>query len=765
MVKKASVTLGGVVLAANAAISWKLVTGVTPYTTPLSVHKSAWASRLKAQIGKPLDLLIVNGNGTRTTIKGVYILHELPSDSPNRVTFLVADKRWLWQYPLVVRDYNIPRKTGDRTAKFTSVPVEARETFDKYDYLAYSLDKDERKWTPKRAVEDVLEQIEGEKLASKKKKRKKGKRGPLSQGKGWKIDSFPIETKGGGEGQFTLQNVMLRDQGNVALSRLLSYIPGAEIYIDVDGKAVVFDGTDLDAVEQHFSKLPPSTWAGEKAAYIDRKEIRPGTVIVHYQREVEVVFDFDDDYSSTTSADPNADAPYLENVIPTVDPETDLIVYDPEKKADVSTTVPPGTWVPVKQWLAAMDSFSPEDSLPWTFDTIKRHWLKGDLDGVLGGRGLDLDEEANVSMRIQALKQHFRQTFRINRRYMERIRNLLAVRVALLDPVTGARAPAAVWGQACVIPSTKGKLMGGRKDPEKAKVYRNVDYLAPSTVGDTKIIDTAPGPTRVNMLDKELGIFRLEWITSPYGTVDSFVPCHLVGENSQGVPKVITRDVAKQDTEPMGAAMKVEAGTNGIFLRSTMDYRVILTLIPAAPNNERQFHREEVKASDLPALFRKEFRIQSGDGPDLEVFVTPGEATARFAWDTDREATLTIRDLLGLKDADPETTGLEGPDLPGFVLINEKRHLTDHAKSFAAELLANFADNIMGTIATRVPERGGKLRLVGNMSGTTLRVGAAPSAKVDVVHQFPGQQKPISRLGLMSETTRQLVLGTIPFKE
>jgi hypothetical protein len=31
------------------------------------------------------------------------------------------------------------------------------------------------------------------------------------------------------------------------------------------------------------------------------------------------------------------------------------------------------------------------------------------------------------------------------------------------------------------------------------------------------------------------------------------------------------------------------------------------------------------------------------------------------------------------------------------------------------------------------------------------------------VHEFPGQQKPISRLALMPEATRHVVLGIVPF--
>ncbi|MEY4534177.1 MAG: hypothetical protein RLZZ246_495, partial [Planctomycetota bacterium] len=636
---KATATLGGVPLAGTQAIVWKFISGVTPYTTVLSVHKGLWSSRLRPLKGKPLTLQITDSRGVTVSIQDVYILHEAPSDSPHRASFIVADKRWLWPYKLVVRDFNMPRKTGDRTA-FNPVPVELQTVVDEYDYLPYSLDGS-RKWTAQRALENVLDILEST------------GRGP-NRGRTYEVESWPIKdnTGAGVSGQFTLQGVTLRDSGDVALSRLLSYIPGADLYVEASGKVIVYDASDLDAVENHFRSLPVSTYSGEAAAWIDRKMIRPERILVHYQREVECLFRYSDDYRGFTSAQPNRSEPYLENVIPTVDTETVISEYDPETNRVVQKTVPPGTWVKVDVWLRAMNERRPADSFPWTFDTIKRHWHKGDLDGVLGANGLDLDPLANVAARVQALKQHFRQTFRINRRVMERCRDILALRVALLDPVTGARAPAAVWGQACVIPSRKDYMTSRAGDPDKVKVYRNVDYLAPSRGGAAQIIQTSPGPTAVNILDRELGIFRLEWVASPYGLTEAFVPCHLVEERDTTTAAVITRDLAQQDQKAVGAGMKVESGTNGIFLRDTLEFAVLMTIIPSAPNNERQFHRVSVKPEQVQELFRKEYRIQEGEGPVLEVSVPPGEATARFAWTTDAQAYSTVQDLLGLVGED-----------------------------------------------------------------------------------------------------------------
>lgn len=744
--RKAVVRLGGVPLAGTSAIVWKFTAGTQPYTTTVQVHKSGW-EKLRNQVGQPLRLQMIDSRGAELAVDFVYILHTAPSDSRHRVTLVIADKRWRWTYKLIARDYNTTRKTGDRSA-FGTVPVESTVEVDQYDFLPYSVKADGARWSAREAVEDVLGILEADRRTG-----------------GYVIDGFPLKSSAS-LGQHTLQNVVLRDSGDVALSRLLSYVPGADVFIDAQGRAVVYDATNLDAAEDYFRNLPIETTAGEWVSMVDRKAIRPRSVTVHYQREVEVLFTYQDDYSGVTSAPPSRGAPFLENVIPTVDPITTITEFDPQTGRNQTKQVPSGTWVNVTSWLAAMDLDRPEGSLPWTFDTISTHWVAGDLDGVLGGRGLDLDEDANVSMRIQALKQHFRQTFRINRRYMERIRDIRAIRAALLDPITGARAPAAVWGQACVIPSTKGKYMASRgtDDPDKLKVFRNVDYYAPSQAAGVSVAETAPGPVAVSLLDKELGVFRLEWIASPYGTVDSFIPCNLV--DSTGNRAVITRNLAEQDEKPIAAGAQTESGTNGIFLANNMVYAVMLTITPSAPNNPQQFHRIDVQPSEVLPMFQSAFRIADGEGPSLEVFVTPGEQTARFAWEDDNVAAVTVEDLLGLRSDDPQA-GIQTTELPGFRLANEgeqgERHLTAHARSLAAELLAPFADNAQGSVATRIPESG--VQLKGNMASASIRVGQAPSAKMDALHQFPGTQRPISRFALLPESTRVQVLGTLPFRE
>jgi len=748
MAEKTVATLGGVPLAATSAITWRVQTGTAPYQTVLSVYEDDWKQTLKGKVGEPLALLITDARGRKVKVEQVYILHEAPAAGPHLASFVVSDLRWKWAYKLVVRDYNVPRKTGDRTA-FGVVPIEAEVITDQYQYRRSSLDPSGKKWTAKAALEDVLRQV----VDSGKGKGKDG----------FRVDSWPIAGDDE-EGALSVQNLIVRDQGDAAIGRALGMIPGADLYVDVDGTVVVFDAADLDASDKHMASLPMPTWDGEAPVFVDRSAIRPSKVHVHYQREVELLLEYHDDMGDSSS-NPVRTEPYLENVIPTTDTETEITQYDPETNKSYTTTVPAGTWVTLKQWLAAMDLRRPDKAFEWTWDTIRRAWIVGDLEGALG-RDADRDSRGNVAKRIAALRTHFRQTFRINRRYMERSRDIEAVRVALLDPITGARSPAAVWAQSCQVVQNKGLYVIPRfGDALPAEVYTNIDPTSLADGSTPNVLDIEPSPAAVQIVDHDLGIFRVDWHPSAYGTVDSWIPGHLV--DASGSLTVPEGDLAEQDRKPIIPGLVRQSRPLGLHLATRMRMFVLLTVVPAAPNNERQMHRVTIEPDDVKGLFAHEFRIGAGDGPELSVFIPPGEVTARFAIDNIAEAKASVVQLFGLNSDDPANAGIDGTEIPGFVLVNgteaeqvdATNELAEHARAVAAEMLAQFADAAQGRVATRLPDEG--LKLVGAMAGATVHVASHPSGKVAVLHDFPGQQRQISRMAMLSQAARHMILGIV----
>jgi len=781
MPNKVKATIGGVTLAGNTAITWKLTTGTTPYRTVMMVHKDDWR-KLKSKLGQSVDIKVEPAHGKPINIRGVYILHEVASDSPHRVAFVVADRRWKFAYTMVSRDMNITKRSGDKNRFYDgNLPIENAITFDQFTFKWYSLRNGMWKWEAEEAVEHILHLLTDD------------------GGNRFTIESFPVER------EFTLQNVTLRDQGDVALARLLSFIPGAEIYVDIDGLVRLINASDYDETKRHWKQLPDPTYDGDKVVEIDRKAIRPSKAKVYFTRQIESLFEYADDWSKVTEGetgeeggagtglyedlDPNE--PWLMNVIPTVDYLTTIIDrYEPPAEPGgawtlVTTAVGKGTWIPSDTFVKSMnlEDMKPEGSLPWNWETIKRHWFKGDLEGVLAGaasRGVpDLDTNADWAARVQAFRQHFRQTYQINPRYMDRIRTFEATRVGPWDPISGAVAHAPVWGEICIIPSVKGQRTASRRDRERQGVWKNVLHI-PEDYDGSKIDITSKtsGPGRIEIIDRDLGIFRVNWLRNPYGTVDSILPCTVV--NDEGEHVVPTRALRDQKTKTVAPGAVTESGTNGIFLSDTMNLKTILSIVPAAPNNEGQFHEVELKPSDINERFQKELKIEGGDGPELQIFISPGESLCRLQWGTtnsnDEQSKKQVQDLLGLEFDDPTTNTppiAEGK-YNGLTFTNDKNEVAEVARAAAAEQFAAYADQIQGRHASSAPEKtgggagaGGKSPLVlrGNVSDVTLQIGAFPSGKVSHVSTFPGLPKPISRFALMPDSVRRFVLGIVPLSE
>lgn len=749
VLRKPSVKLAGVELAATGMVAWRFQAGVQPFITTFSVHESDWG-KLENQKGKPLVLEVIDSRGARTSVRDVFILHEVDSTKPRIVSFRVADRRWRWHRKLVARVYNLRRKTGDTDLDDRTLPLEGKEGIPRYNYRPYSLKGGEDVWTARDALEDCLDLLENE----------------LFGGFGGRVvfSSFPATR------QQTLENVVLRDAGDAALEQLLAKIPGASVWINKLGHTVVYNQHDLAAAEAYLKVLPLATWDGDKTALVLKKEIRPSKILVHYEREVECLMHYEDDYSQGNQSTFRRNQLYLENVVRTTDPQTTVTEFNPETgENDPPKTVGPGTWVNLESWLVAMDAkhgrSAGTTSLPWTFDTIKRFWLMGNLEGLLVGTNLrgniDGAEADNTSAHnaVQALLESFRQTYRVSRRYIHRINQLKDVRVALIDPVSGIRMPAAVWGQVTLRPTAKGAHIASRKNEGKSGKY----YLVTSLDEDTnQIAKTPPGPQKLTILDPDAGIIRISSHEDPYDTYSRVIPCHVVGADDK--LRVPVMALQLQDKEILGAGMRLQNGTGDWFLSSKLKFKVMITIVPGSPNNRGLFHTIEVAPDELKILY-PEYRIQSGTGPVHHIYVSPSEATARFGWRFDDEAEDTLERLLGLDEDDPTLGGLVDEngnptnDMPGLWLVNEKAELTDHARTVAAEAYTGLSDTVLGKRTTILS--GNDIEIRGNMTGATLQVAAAPSGKVNVAHDFGGALRPVDRRALMEGQTRKIVLGIV----
>lgn len=331
--------------------------------------------------------------------------------------------------------------------------------------------------------------------------------------------------------------------------------------------------------------------------------------------------------------------------------------------------------------------------------------------------------------------------------------------------------------------------MAQRFDPDRTGAYCNLQTLPPassrplSSTNQEDVTDNTALPLQIAMLDPDRGIFQISHDHAPYGTEASWVPCHLEFGSAPNKPTSHGRDLTKQKNQPMMPGVVMQGSSNGEFLRKKMEMWFMLTIVPGAPNNKRRYDTFVIEPKDVEERYRTNYRITDGVGPVMEVFITPGEMMARYGWKIDDECFKTIERLLGLNSEDPNKAGLvddpktkkvDESQMLGFMLTNDgnvqhskDRHLRGHAIAVAAEIYASYADGLEGQAVTRLPRHktAGQPWLVGNMDSATIQVDGYPEAAVNVTHSFPGKQDPISRMALLFEPVRQLVLGIIPFRK
>lgn len=734
--------LGDVALAANQAIRWAQTTGVKPYSTTVLVHVDD-AEDIEKMLGEPQVLRIVGLNG-EIEVEDVYPLYGVPTSSPNRRAFLISDKRWLWPYKLVVRDYNVTRKTGDKMLLIeTSVPIELAQYVDRFKYMTYSLDGEESRWRGRRAIEDVL--------------------GSVTDGE-FEISSFSLSDSDGVDGQISIQNLLLRDSGDIAVARVLGFVPGMQVTVDLDGTVRAFDGTDIEVAEKIRDDLGPISQLAQYPMEIDRSKVRPKSFKVYTVREIEIRLDINENLSEgATVTEVDADDPFVENVIPLPDPKTKGVKLRDEDRNVQTLDAPMGTWCPIYEALRVWEEERQEDKLregmlPFSFSpAIENHYFEGKLMYVWYGpsdeSSADTDLSSSLAGRVRAFLSHFRRTYRVNPKYMARIREVKAVRAGLLDPITGARAPSLAWMNYYVIPSNKTyRILGKDRKSADTGVWYNVKGY-PGYEGD--LWGTA-SQFNVRIVDSKLGIFSVSSADSPY----DFARGMGAGQVVDATGKAAAGRVAlrHQDDHPMAPGCKVES-VSGAKLSGKHDMATVLTFIPNSPNDKSQLHVEEYTSEEIAKEFSTLAGIESGDGPEMEIFIPPSTCVARFAWDSN-DARATIRDLMGTLGADDDV-GLseDRRDMPGYLFVNGEDEIPANSKAAAAEILQGFSDTIAGGVQT---SHDSESKVDGALQGIDHTLG--PSGRFMKVTKFRERQISVDRFALLPNPIRHMTLGIIAFQ-
>ena len=723
-------TINGVPILSSSPVRWQLTTGVKPFETEIDLRPVDAENLIKGPM-TPVVLVLSDGDKRKATVNGVYVTMRGVGENPNISRVVLVDRRWFWSSTHVERHYNVRRVVGSKRQKSPDTPPELDPLDPKISYAPFSL-KDGKPWTALQILTDVMAQlmdVEGRENAL------------IDPALGSLLDNLPIE------------DLELSDPGDVALRRVLSYLPEAVVYVDLEGRVRVQSGV-TGSEEAIIHEAGPESVGLGHVEFISNARIRPSQIHVLFTREHEVRFDFEESDSPTYTEDQR----YMDNVLPI--PDYQLTLKSPSGQALAGDPVrAQGTWIPFPtafgSWGAPPRMTNLTSAAAW-YPAVRRYMVPyHDLWTAVGANGARAFD-ADWMGRISAIQSHFRRTFRINHRWMARILQLKACKVATIDPTTGTRAPALAYADYCRVASQRALYLTSNRE-QGAFYCMNVKSSPDSATSPTT---RPPAPATVVIADHDQGILHIDFHPDIYRMYEMLLPSmmELDGGTTQadklpGVPGP-TGDIDDTNTT---IAFNGRGETHTVpQLTANHSVALVLTAIPAGSNNPKaeQLYKYVVNPSDVTSLLPDalERNISESYGPILQIRINATIETARVAWDVNRaddiEAAFgigdkpgNIDDLIINKDGDVQG----GASLKGIAL------------AVAARTWAALTDRWEGskTVALR-----GATTIGGNVESVTHEVTTTGATQTSI--ELPGQLPSIDLFSLLPESTRRIVLRLAP---
>lgn len=628
---------------------WTLRPGVQPATSDFTVDRSTLDALSQGTL-RPVTLTFGSPDAKGVEIRNLYVIEERPAADPHTAVVRLADRRWFWPHDHIRRYFNMRRHVGVRRVKAGFERPELDPLDPEIRYAPHSLNNGSP-WSATDALEDVFESV------------KQSEQSVAGVAAALVVDAdFP------GAGPLPLENVELDDNGASAIKRLLASIPGAQITVTADGVVRVYS-TVSGNESRVFASMGAEQEGGGHVQFLTNARIRPREVHVLFTPEVELRLDFEEVEVGQTVAR-NADDPFVENVLPI--PDYSLSVNGKE--------LAQGTWITISEALTAWGAVPNFGSLDYS---ILRKGMVPYMDLWTGLRlsGIS-DGDADWGARIAALQQHFRRTFRMNQRVLDRVLSINAYRTATINPVTGSRAPATAFQNWAVVATQRFLAVQNAAGAESYAYATNFEGY-PS--GGSLDSSARAAPARVSIVDKDQGIIRLDFLVDENRVHEQILPSE--------ISNIPTGDIR-------GGHLAWNARrTGGLVpeLSSTHKMITVLSVIPASPNNDGVLFRLRRKPSDVRNLLPGGLSpgLEDARGPVMEVRVGAGWETARFAW-ADDDAT-RIRGALGIGVDERSATVNTISDLcTNLGEGGSAASLDAIANAVAASVYAGFADRNEG---------------------------------------------------------------------
>ena len=730
---KASASLGGKRLILTSPVAWKLTEGVLPSINTFDIAPED-ALALAKSGGGPFTLEIDPSEGNPVKVDNLWVLTVDPGPDPWISQITVADRRWMWSYVHVLLRMNMRRNVGVKRILANDQFAVAFDRAPDVAFAKFSLDRGEKtRYVALSMMQKVLQQIsdfEKENYGS-------GFDVTIDDRVGSKIGTLPIE------------QLEIDDEGDGAVRRALAYLPDAGITVDYDGKVIVFSKAAGDE-ESIVQALLPELRDQGHTDLVKNANIRPRKIRVYFTREVEVRFDYIESAQAQGGTQVQGQEPLgerrpMDNVVP---------VTDYQLSVD-GQTVPQGTWITFDQAFRAWGTL-PIKGAPKAIDhrVVQRAFIpQNDLWAPLKAAGSRPDQQGNLKPwigRICATEANYRQTFRLNRRWMDRALSVRAYRLATIDPQSGQRGPARAYGDYAVL-YTQRSIAKNRAEDQNLE-YANNRSAFPT--GGNLDANAEPSPAEVTIIDADQGIIRVDYRgTNPLsGDTRTILPSQIAGNPSWAIGR---KDVSITFDSIIN-------GSNPPRLSPSFRLATVLTLVPASPNSKAQLHMIEISPSDVTDLLPAGLRagLAEANGPIMEIRIGANVEVARIQWSDDRVDDIEkIFGLSGGSPADPKNV----PNLDGLVLndgdktdLNRGGSLNLIARAAAARVYASLTDRYEGEMTG--PMNGG-VHLSGNVSEIQHRY----MPKGDTVTQvnFPPNVPQMNLLAFLDSNTRAAILHQV----
>lgn len=701
--------LAGVPLLDIDTVSWKLQKGVFPYQRLFEVPER-FAKAIMDASNKDVSLVIEPDGKEPTVINGLYVLSTAPGSHPERISVLVSDVRWKWNRKHIIRRYNVRRRTGQRRLLYGQGDLDplASSTPD-ITYAKYSLKEEKQAWNARDVIHDVLAYVTEDFFEDKE------------------VDVIYDVKSGNVEypNSVSVEGLELDDSGPYAIQRVLSYCPGLDVYIDDNGMCQIVQTND-SSEEKIYTAIKDgkvSEVAGPPLiTHVSLRRTRPKSIDVYFTCEDEIRFDFIE--SEQANKTPSEKDRIIENVIEVTDGFIDI-----DGKRYVQ-----GEYVKIDEklfteWNKRPPTTNTGASLPSFNSRVAREtWFYGGYSFYLNS---DLEIDQIWGRRISAFKKHYRQTFRINKGWMDRLRSIKNYRVSVIpiDPTTGTMARAAAYVDYAVIPTFRS--VSKTNSDHRLVVFNRDGY--PDQNSDILLDQTSGGYTLsqqqalVEIVDEELGIIRLNYQQGVYATDAEIVPSKVIGRNSREDPAMHDpRDELKYLSD--------------CVLSEDHKVAIVLTTAPASPNDLRQCYKITINPNDLSQTLPSKLfsKIQGADGPTMEVHVGAGVDTARFAW-------------LDQYDDEIEDSIINGSPRVENCLIN-RESLELVAKAYAATIYVSLADRFEGNAVVPIQSKAGITGRIGSVEHELMPDGVATTT-----YNLDPDYAPIDFWSLVPESVRRIL--------